>query len=110
MIGLSKKGGDDPKSITMVDCSKENKDVKGKSVAHADAQEEKSHSAAEEVDIVALDTTPFAKEAATTSSTIATTKTTISTTTTTVMTAQAVMGEQEAQSSTVSQVKRALET
>jgi len=115
MIGLSNKGGVDPKSITMVDCSKENKDVKGKSVAHADVQEEKSQTAAEEVDIVALDTTPFEKEATTTSSTIATTRTTIkttttTTTTTTVMTAQAVMSEQEAQSSTLSQGKRALET
>ncbi|KAF9953559.1 hypothetical protein BGZ70_000198 [Mortierella alpina] len=109
MIGLSKKGGD-PKSITMVDCSKEKKDVKGKSVAHKDVKEDKSETAAEEVDVVALDTTPSEKEAATTSLTTATTSTTTETTTTTVVTAQAVTREQESQSSTVSQVKRSLET
>ncbi|KAG9321364.1 hypothetical protein KVV02_002096 [Mortierella alpina] len=109
MIGLSDKGGD-PKSITMIDCSKEKKDLKGKSVAHKDTKEE----TAEEVDIVALDTMPSDNDTATATSTATTTKTTTATTTTTTTTttsttAATASEKQESQASTVSHVKRSLE-
>ncbi|KAF9948438.1 hypothetical protein BGZ72_009657 [Mortierella alpina] len=115
MIGLSDKGGD-PKSVTMVDCSKDKKDLKGKSVAHENTKESQSHTAEDEVDIVALDAMPSDKDstAQTSSATVArttttTTTTTITTTATTAVTAPPESEEQGSQSSTVSQVKRSLE-
>lgn len=121
MIGLSEKGGG-PKSITMVDCSKEKKDPKGKNSANEDTKESKAQSAAK-VDIVTLDAVPSENDStaatlttattaatATTATTTTTTTTTISTSITTAVAAQSESKKLESQASTVSQVKRSLET
>ncbi|KAF9572120.1 hypothetical protein EC968_010206 [Mortierella alpina] len=110
MIGLSAKGGD-PKSTTMVDCSKEKQDLKGKSVAHEVTKESKSQTV-EEVDILSLTAMPSDKDISAATSTTATTTTRTTTTTAagTAVTASPVSEEQESQASTVSKMKRSLET
>ncbi|KAF9357641.1 hypothetical protein BGX26_003373 [Mortierella sp. AD094] len=87
MIGLSEKGGG-PKSVTMVDCSKDSKKEEVKDKGKSEKTED------EEVDVV-------------TSETITTTATSTNITTTTATTATLTS---ESSSQTVSQAKRSLET
>ncbi|KAG0208444.1 putative E3 ubiquitin-protein ligase ubr7 [Mortierella sp. GBA30] len=105
MIGLSEKGGD-PKSVTMVDCSKgKEMDLKGKEVRREDATDKNIEKKDTDIDIVTTDTTTHAEGDS--KNTIATT--TIATTI--IKTDQPESSEQTSPvTTTISQMKRSLET
>ncbi|KAF8978821.1 hypothetical protein BGZ46_006113 [Entomortierella lignicola] len=105
MIGLSEKGGG-PKSITMVDCSKNNnKDNIKKEELKKDENDQENENA--EVDVV---TTEATSESTTSNTTTTTTITTTLTTDATTTTNTTVTVTSDSSQQTTNQAKRSLET